>query len=110
MSLDIWLTDVNSTDGSALWGRNITHNVGKIARAVGVYTCIWRPEDSNVTRAGDNIIQLRTAISALILNYDYLSTLNPENGWGNLDQLIDFVIEYHKACMKYPDALIEVSR
>ena len=46
MSLDIWLIKEKcGSDELAFWEGNITHNVNKIAMAVGSYECLWRPEE-----------------------------------------------------------------
>jgi hypothetical protein len=37
-------------------------------------------------------------------------TLNPSNGWGSYEGLIEFVKKYHSACLDNPEAEIRVSR
>ena len=111
MSLDIWLIKEKcESDELAFWEGNITHNVNKIAMAVGSYECLWRPEEIGVVYAKDNIENLRRAIGMMYLNYNALEKLNPENGWGSLDVLIEFTKSYLEACVEFPDAIIEVSR
>lgn len=111
MSLDIWLNkEVRENGNFVLWERNITHNVNKTAMAIGAYECLWRPEEISVVYAKDNIDNLRRAIGMMYLNYTALEKLNPENGWGSLDGLIDFTKSYLEACVEFTDSIIEVSR
>lgn len=42
MSLDIYL---ESSDPSFWWSANVTHNLGKMAAAAGIYEAMWRPEE-----------------------------------------------------------------
>jgi len=35
---------------------------------------------------------------------------NPESGWGDYEQFIEFVRDYIAACEKYPDADVSASR
>lgn len=109
MSLDVYLNN-GSKDGSCVWGANITHNLNDMAAVVGAYHYLWRPEEVNVVKASDNIDHLRRSIGMMYLNYEKLKELNPENGWGDVDGLINFTKNYLDACVKYPDAIIEISR
>lgn len=118
MSLDIYLVDKiydnyderNEQGQIVYWQGNITHNLNKIAMEIGYYECLWRPDEIGIVYAKDNITNLRTALIMYYAQYEKLKELEPSNGWGTLVGLIDFTNEYFKACMEYPDALIEVSR
>lgn len=114
MSLDIYLVDKlyeeYTNDQEYYWEGNITHNLKKMAMAVSAYHYLWRPEEVGVVYAKDNIVNLRQAIGYMYLNYEKLREMNPENGWGNVDNLINFTTEYLKACEKNPEAIIEVCR
>lgn len=114
MSLDIYLVDRFQTEENdeqeCYWHGNITHNLNKIAMEIGYYECLWRPDEIGIVYAKDNISNLRTALIMYYAQYEKLKELEPSNGWGTLVGLIDFTNEYFKACMEYPDALIEVSR
>lgn len=48
MSLDVCLKGKN---GETLYSRNITHNLGRMAQAAGIYECLWRPEEHGITHA-----------------------------------------------------------
>lgn len=106
MSLDVWLT----VGDDCVWSRNITHNVNKIAMEICAYECLWRPDEIGVVYAKDNIKDLESALLALNRMYDKLDALNPPNGWGTLDGLIEFVMDYLRWCYRYPDAKINVDR
>lgn len=114
MSLDIYLVDKIYEDYTdeqeCYWTGNITHNLNKMAMSISAYHYLWRPEEVDVVYAKDNIVNLRQSIGYMYLNYEKLSEMNPENGWGNVDNLIDFTTEYLKACEKNPEAIIEVCR
>lgn len=114
MSLDIYLVDRFQTEGNdeqeIYWQGNITHNLNKIAIEVGVYEYLWRPDEIGIIKAKDNIENLRFSLILFYIHYEKLEELNLNNGWGSLVGLIDFTNEYFKACMEYPEALIEVSR
>lgn len=109
MSLDVWLHDKSNTE-FCVWGANITHNVNDMAAIVGAYHYLWRPENVGVVRAADNIENLRRSLGMMYLNYERMKAMNPENGWGDADGLINFTKSYLDACIEYPDAIIEVSR
>lgn len=81
------------------WHGNITHNMGKMAREVPVegtnltlYDLLWHPEDQGLNMAGapgyrgyvlKGFIYLRSHRKELL-------PFNPDNGWGNYDQLLEF--------------------
>lgn len=108
MSLDVYLA-LPVEDGDVFW-RNITHNVGPMAREAGVYLACWRPEEINVTYARDLIAPLREGLARLEAEPERFKQYNPSNGWGSYDGLVAFVRAYLKACECWPDAKVEVSR
>jgi hypothetical protein len=117
MSLDITLyypvvTDDPDDYKHEVWERNITHNLGELASALGVYEIIWRPDETNgvIAKAHDMIWSLVVAIEILTNENSNFRKHEPENGWGTIDGFIRFMREYLAACRKYPNALIEVSR
>lgn len=106
MSLDIDLIEY----GESMWSANMTHNLNKIAIEAGVYECLWRPDEIGVKYARDNISNLRFALGFFYSKYDELKKLNPPNGWGDIDGLIEVTQDFLKACMEYPNAIIECDR
>ena len=124
ISRDIWdqlnpdrepvVVTVNNDDEddkfTTVWEYNITHNLGKMARAAGVYHAMWRPEESNATLAMHIIAPLKDGLAELQTNPDRFKEFNPKNGWGDYDGLVKAVASYLSACNQYPKAHIETWR
>jgi hypothetical protein len=111
MSLDVYLyaPDVDGNEVCVYTG-NVTHNLGKMADAAGVYQPMWRPEEIPVTHARDLLPLLSDGLTALAETPIYFQTFNPANGWGSYDGLVRFVREYRDACHFHPSARIETWR
>jgi hypothetical protein len=93
-----------------LYSRNITHNLVEMANKAGIYEALWRPEESNYTKAKDLIEPLETGLAKLRESpYEFMK-YNPTNGWGTYEGLIEFVEDYLSACKRYPEATVTVSR
>lgn len=107
MSLDITLTAVRPTE---VYSCNITHNLGKMADAAGIYQHLWRPLELHITKAQDLIAPLALGLSKLKANPDTYRQFNPENGWGNYEALVEFVTAYLQACIANPDAEVHAWR
>ena len=88
----------------------LTHNLGKMADKANLYYAMWRPEEINATHAIDIVDILENGVMYMIRNKDELEEFNPVNGWGDYDGLLKCAISYYQACLKYPEAVIEVSR
>lgn len=108
MSLDVYL-QCKECDHQHYW-RNITHNLGAMAREAGIYQAVWRPEEVGVTRADQLIDPLRKGLATLKDNPDKFRAFNAENGWGDYDGLVEFVNEYLHACIDFPKTYVRVSR
>lgn len=93
-----------------LYSRNITHNLGKMAGVAGVYHCMWRPDENDITHARQLIEPLTLGLARLRSDPDHFKIHNPSNGWGNYDGLVAFVADYLDACKRYPDATVHASR
>lgn len=113
-----------------VWEGNITHNLGEMATLARLYNAIWRPyrlhmdypdvitgtaieiefEKTHHMKAENVISFLVSGYFSLRSNIDEWKKMNPENGWGTYEQLVDFVVDYAAACLKYPDAIIQVDR
>lgn len=109
MSLDVTLSAVRKTD---VYRSNITHNLGQMARAAGIYMQLWRPDELEppITKAAQLIEPLKLGLDYLIHHPHELTKLNPTNGWGTYERLVQFVKDYLAACQENPDADVEVSR
>ena len=87
---------------------NITHNLGAMASAVGIYQHLWRPEEINATKAKDLIAPLEDGSTQLKRDKEHFSKFNPQNGWGDYEDFVKFVESYLQACKNYPEAQIRV--
>ena len=105
----------DTVETNEVFSANITHNLGTMASKVMVddstlYTYLWRPEEIDIFIAKALIVPLSKGLIELKSNPTGYKQFNPENGWGNYEQLVTFVGNYLKACIDYPDSKIEVSR
>ena len=89
---------------------NITHNLGEMAGAAGIYKHLWRPEEIDITTASQLIEPLTIGLVKLKAKPKFFEKFNSPNGWGMYEHFVPFVEEYLAACKKYPDAIIEVDR
>lgn len=92
-----------------LSSHNITHNLNKMAKAVGLYDVLWNPEGIGVTKASQMIPLLEIGIKDLESNPDKYKAYNPLNGFGNYENFVDFCKSVLRKCREYPDATIEAS-
>lgn len=60
--------------------------------------------------ARDLIPSMESGLAALKADPARFKALNPENGWGSYEGLVEFVEQYLAACKESPDAQVEVSR
>lgn len=102
------VTDADT--GTEVFSANITHNLGEMASAAGLYDALWRPDEHGITKAHQLIAPLTAGLQALLAEPDRFKAFNPANGWGDYDGLVDFVARYRAACEQYPDADVGVSR
>ena len=93
-----------------LYHRNITHNLREMAEAAGIYQELWRPDEIGITHAKQLIEPLTRGLLSLWAEQAKFEGYDPENGWGNYEGLVAFVIDYLRACVRFPDAKVEVSR
>ena len=99
---------------------NVTHNLTTMADKADLYEALWRPYKLfNVTddeeydieiHAEDIAPKLKAGIDNLLSEPEVYRTYNPDNGWGSYEGLLNFTQKYHEACIKYPKALVDVSR
>jgi hypothetical protein len=118
MSLDVYLVETESTcsccgrggDEQILFSANITHNLGEMAEAVGIYEFCWRPEEIGVEKAGQLIEPLTNGLELLKSDPDRFKAFNSPNGWGLYENFVPWVEEYLRACVCNPDALVKANR
>jgi len=107
MSLDVYLTKVQPTE---VYSANITHNLGEMAKAAGIYQHLWHPEDIGMTKAVHLVAPLRSALDWLKGSPAYFEKYNPKNGLGTYQDFVQFVEKYMMACASHPDAEVKASR
>ena len=89
---------------------NITHNLGNMAEAAGIYKALWRPEEIGIMKASELIDILEKGYAELKQRPEEFMKRNAPNGYGTYEGLCSFVANYLAACKEFPDARIEVSR
>jgi hypothetical protein len=75
-----------------------------------LYQLLWRPEELNIQYAYQLVQPLREANDLLLAKPGHFAQWNPSNGWGNYQNLCDFVREYLRACLEYPEAGVHACR
>lgn len=107
MGLDVTLLRTQST---SVYENGITHNLTTMADQAGIYKHLWRPEELEITTAGQLIEPLREGLAILTADPDHFRAFNAPNGFGVYEDFVAFVKSYLAACEQYPDATIEASR
>lgn len=110
MSLDVILSYEEDGNTITVYDANITHNLGKMADAAGIYEALWRPEEKNWTQARDIIPVVEEGLKRLKEQPDHFKQFNAANGWGLYEHFVPFVERYLEACKQYPSATVTVSR
>lgn len=107
VSLDVCLSTAKN---ETVFDYNITHNLNKMAGEAGIYKHLWRPDEIGISKASQLIEPLTKGLQLLQSDPDRFRQFNPANGWGDYEGLVQFVSSYLIACVKYPDAEINISR
>ncbi len=107
MSLDFSIRRVEEV---GVFSANITHNLGEMAEAAGIYKALWRPEELGVETAGELIPILEEGLAKLKANPVEYEKYNAENGWGLYEHFVPFVAEVLAACKEFPDGKPHASR
>lgn len=89
---------------------NITHNLGKMAEEAGIYECLWRPEEVNITKADQLIEPLSRGLRIMKRDPERFESSNPPNGWGSYSGFVPWIERYLIACITYPEAEVSVWR
>lgn len=96
-----------ATETYELYHDNITHNLSAMAGQAGLFDLLWRSEGKT---AEDLISPLMAGYRKLYCRPYRFKKLNPENGWGTYDQLVEFTGNFLLACIRHPKAKVEISR
>jgi hypothetical protein len=94
----------------AYYSKNITHNLGPMAHAAGLYIPLWRPETCGVKTAKDLIEPLTRGLAALRSDPEKYIAMEPDNKWGTYRDFLPWLEELLLACKEYPDAEVEACR
>ena len=99
----------NEFETKCVFDANITHNLGEMADAAGIYYACWRPKEIDAIKASDILPLLEKGFEDMKARPAYYKQFDSSNGWGLYVDFLPWVEEYLNACRKYPDAIIEVS-
>ena len=106
MSLDVSISGGNGR----YFDRNITHNLGPMAKELGVYPYVWRPEENGIEKASQLIPILSAGLDTLTKNPERFTPFNAPNGWGVYENFVDFIACYLEGCCANPDGDIHARR
>lgn len=107
MSLDVYLEKLVRRP---VFEGNITHNLGGMADAAGIYKALWRPEEIGVVHAWQLVDLLTDGLALLRSDPERFRAMEPDNGWGTYEGLCEFVEQYLAACKEHPDADVTACR
>lgn len=83
--------------------RNVTYNNSKIFAAIGAH-----PDDYEGKTGQEAQVLVESAIAKLKQDREQLQNLEPSNGWGGINDSLDFLEKLLKACIEHPKATIQV--
>jgi len=84
---------LNEDDGAKeVYSSNITHNLGKMAEAAGIYKALWRPEEIGITRARELIPLLTPALKTLEARPERFKEFDSPNGWGMYEHFVPLFV------------------
>lgn len=109
MSIDISLIEKRWVDVELFDGQ-ITGNLWNMAEEAGIAHHIWRPWTVGLSKAHHLINPLRDAIARIEADparFDRFAAAEPYSKRANL---LRFLKQYLRACMKHPEADIQVGR
>lgn len=103
MSLDVFLLDGEDL----LFTSEISHNYRHLAQEVNVYSPVWHPGTMGITKAGDLLPHLTTALVYLTEN---TTVFQEFYGVTVFVRFFDFIRSYRAACVEHPSATVEAYR
>ena len=93
---------------------NITHNLNHMAAEVRVneeislYKLLWYPNNWGFDYPSiEYKTYLKECLEYLEVHPEELKEYNPENGWGNYEQLVEFTRSYYNAIERIPEDKLE---
>jgi hypothetical protein len=103
MSLDIDLY-------TRVYEANITHNLGTMAKAAGIYDCLWRAPENGFTLASQLVEPLTKGIAKMEATPKRFKAMNSPNGWGTYENFLPWLERLLDACIANPDAEVRTDR
>jgi hypothetical protein len=114
----------------SLYSSNITHNLGPMAAAAGIYKALWRPyqlkegynipeddhdaeykfEETNPVKAYEIILIIEKGLQDMLARPEHYRTFDSANGWGLYVHFIPFVEQYLEALKRYPESFVDCDR
>lgn len=107
MGLDVSLKALRPVE---VYNANITHNLGKMAKAAGIYQHLWRPEELEITHAVQLVLPLKSAIKKMRADPKRFKKFDSPNGWGTYNDFVPWLERLYEACKKDPDAELSIWR
>ena len=102
--------NAGEAETTEVYSANITHNLGRMASAAGIYEPLWRPEEVGIRKAAQLVEPLERGLALLKADPAEFEALNSPNGWGKYEHFVPFVEKYLAACRENPDADVSVWR
>ena len=81
-----------------------------MAKAAGVYDCLWRSPENGFRLAGQLIDPLRDGISRMEADPKRFKAMDSPNGWGTYKVFLPWLERLLEACIANPDAEIHTDR
>ncbi len=97
----------HSKDGVSF---TITHNLGAMADAAGIYGLLWHPSENGIERAKQLIAPLRTAIAEMKANPTRFKKHDSPNGWGLYENFVPWLEGVLMVCEVNPRAVVHADR
>lgn len=112
MSLDLYLEIrcPHCGQNEEFYWANITHNLGKMASAAGIYDVVWRPEENGIEFANQIVEPLRAGIELMEREPERFKAFDSGNGWGTYDDFLPWLKLYLSKCEEFPLAQVRSSR
>jgi len=97
-------------DTDYVFEANITHNLGEMALAAGIYHEVWAPDEVGIKFAKDLIAPLKAGIEKMVADPEAFKKFDARNNWGTYAQFLPWLRKYLQACINSPNAEICVSQ
>jgi len=107
MSLDLSIV-CNCCDFH-IFTTNITHNLVPMAKACGLYDCMWNADDLDKRSITDLIAELSVGIDELSKNRTKYELMTPSNNWGSYDGLLRAALNFHSELVMRSDKDITIT-